>query len=209
MNKKHKREEIARLERFDSRNAALAKYARNLNLEALEGKLGAVYNREGILDSVQKILLRRNKANVLLTGAAGCGKTAIAEALAHRIVGIRLAHIKETEPVYKRVYAETVSETGSYTYAESRAEAARKEVVAPLFSDCIIYELSMNALLGGSKYRGEFEQKLQAVLDVVAKNKNIILFIDETLASARYNGAKAVGAMEIGQTISRIAGCTA
>lgn len=171
---------LTRLRDFDRRNSELADYSRNLNREVLEGKIGPVYNREGILDSVQKILLRRNKPNVLLTGAAGCGKTAIAEGLAQRIVKTRLAYLAETEPVKRRAYDEAYSKYDSRIVAANFAEEDREKMVAkPLFCDSIIYELSMNALLSGTKYRGEFEEKLQNILEIVAKNKNIILFIDE------------------------------
>lgn len=42
-----------------------------------------------------------------------------------------------------------------------------------------IIEISFGSLLSGTKYRGEFEQKIQEILDETKKDKNIILFIDE------------------------------
>lgn len=161
--------ECARLRDIDRRYSALSQCSRNLNLEVLTGKIGQVYNRESTIESVQKILLRRNKANVLLTGAAGCGKTAIAEGLAQRIVKDRLAYMKESgTETPKAVY------TGDY-----QVSFTKKSTPKPLFFDCIIYELSMNSLLSGTKYRGEFEEKLQNVLRIISDNKNIVLFIDE------------------------------
>ena len=42
-----------------------------------------------------------------------------------------------------------------------------------------IFSLDMSALIAGAKYRGEFEERLKAVISEVQKNTNIILFIDE------------------------------
>jgi ATP-dependent Clp protease ATP-binding subunit ClpC len=45
--------------------------------------------------------------------------------------------------------------------------------------DKIVYVLDMGSLVAGTKYRGEFEKRLQGILAEVRKEKNIILFIDE------------------------------
>lgn len=43
----------------------------------------------------------------------------------------------------------------------------------------IIYDLSLNSLVSGTKYRGDFEERLQKILEIVSENRNIIVFIDE------------------------------
>lgn len=43
----------------------------------------------------------------------------------------------------------------------------------------VIYDLSLNSLVSGAKYRGTFEERLQAIIDAVSANKDIIVFIDE------------------------------
>ncbi len=43
----------------------------------------------------------------------------------------------------------------------------------------IIFNLSMSSLISGTKYRGEFEERFQKIIDEVKNNPNIILFIDE------------------------------
>ena len=43
----------------------------------------------------------------------------------------------------------------------------------------IVYSLSMSVLISGTKYRGEFEEKLNKIINEVINNPNIILFIDE------------------------------
>jgi len=53
-----------------------------------------------------------------------------------------------------------------------------KEVPEELF-DKRILALDMGALLAGTKYRGEFEERLKGIIDEVKKDGNIILFIDE------------------------------
>ncbi len=53
-----------------------------------------------------------------------------------------------------------------------------KEVPTSLQNKRLI-ELEMSALIAGAKYRGEFEDRLKAVIDEVKKDGNIILFIDE------------------------------
>lgn len=59
---------------------------RDLTAEALEGKLPEIVGREVELQRVINVLLRREQRNPLLTGEAGVGKTALAVALAQKIV---------------------------------------------------------------------------------------------------------------------------
>ena len=73
----------------------IAKHSRNLNLCALDGKLDPCHHREGIIVSLQKLLLRKDKANILLTGVAGCGKTAIAEGVAAAITKRKMDYTEE------------------------------------------------------------------------------------------------------------------
>ena len=45
--------------------------------------------------------------------------------------------------------------------------------------DYVIYNLPISSLVAGTKYRGEFEEKLNKIINVIEQNDNIILFIDE------------------------------
>ncbi len=65
---------------------SLAKFAKNLNELASDGKLDPVIGRDEEIRRVLQILSRRTKNNPILIGEPGVGKTAIAEGLAHRIV---------------------------------------------------------------------------------------------------------------------------
>lgn len=66
--------------------AALEEYGVDLTARARDGKLDPVIGRDGEIHRAIQILARRTKNNPVLIGAAGTGKTAIAEALAQRIV---------------------------------------------------------------------------------------------------------------------------
>ncbi|MBQ9018810.1 MAG: ATP-dependent Clp protease ATP-binding subunit [Bacilli bacterium] len=56
--------------------------------------------------------------------------------------------------------------------------------------DKIIYSISMSVLVAGTKYRGEFEEKINRLLDEVKNNSNIILFIDEVHTLMGAGGAE-------------------
>ena len=70
----------------DESKKVLSMYCTNLNAKALSGKLDRIIGRDRELERVIQILCRRQKNNPCLIGEPGVGKTAIAEALAQRIV---------------------------------------------------------------------------------------------------------------------------
>lgn len=63
----------------------------------------------------------------------------------------------------------------------------------------VLYTLDMGSMLAGAKYRGEFEERMKQVIDEVAKNGNIILFIDElhTIIGAGSTGESTIDASNI------------
>jgi ATP-dependent Clp protease ATP-binding subunit ClpB len=120
---------------------SLDKYALNFNQLARDGKLDPVIGRDEEIRRVLQILTRRTKNNPILIGEPGVGKTAIAEGLAHRIIG---GDVPEN------------------------------------LKDKIIYSLDMGALIAGAKFKGEFEERLKAVIkEVTSADGQIVLFIDE------------------------------
>jgi ATP-dependent Clp protease ATP-binding subunit ClpA len=68
---------------------------------------------------------------------------------------------------------------GKTAIAEGLARRINEGVVPELLLDHQVYALDMGALLAGTKYRGDFEQRLKAVLKQLADNPKSILFIDE------------------------------
>ncbi len=124
----------------DEADDALQKYTRDLCQAARDGELDPLIGRERELQRIEQILCRRNKANPLLVGEVGVGKTAIAEALASRII-----------------------------------DGSAPEALA----EHTLYSLDMGALLAGTRYRGDFEERFQSLNAALLKQQQSILFIDE------------------------------
>jgi len=112
----------------------------DLTAAARAGKLDPVIGRDKEIERVVQILSRRTKNNPVLIGEPGVGKTAIAEALAHRIS------------------VEDVPQT-----------LLGKRLVT----------LDMGSMVAGTKYRGEFEERLKKVIAELKNAGNCIIFIDE------------------------------
>jgi ATP-dependent Clp protease ATP-binding subunit ClpA len=118
----------------------LSQFCTNLTAKAKAKKIDPVIGREKELEEMQLVLARRNKANVMLIGDPGVGKTAIAEGLARKIV---------------------------------------EGIVPKFIQEHTVYNLDISSLLAGSKYRGDFEERLKMIINAIEKKGNCILFIDE------------------------------
>ena len=118
----------------------ILQFCSNLTAKAKNKKIDPVIGREKEIEEIQLILARRTKANAILIGDPGVGKTAIAEGLAKKIF------------------------EGS---------------VPKFIQDHTVYSLDISALLAGSKYRGDFEERLKAVISGLEKKGKCVLFIDE------------------------------
>ena len=68
---------------------------------------------------------------------------------------------------------------GKTAIAEGLAWRITQSEVPEILGQATVYALDMGALLAGTKYRGDFEQRLKAVLKQIKENPNAILFIDE------------------------------
>ncbi|WP_298911096.1 ATP-dependent chaperone ClpB [uncultured Nostoc sp.] len=146
----------------ESRYEALQKFGRDLTEQAKSGKLDPVIGRDDEIRRVIQVLSRRSKNNPVLIGEPGVGKTAIAEALAQRMVN---GDVPESLKNRKLI------------------------------------SLDIGSLIAGAKLRGEFEERLKAVLkEVTESNGDIVLFIDElhTVVGA---GSTQQGAMDAGNLL--------
>ncbi len=89
---------------------------------------------------------------------------------------------------------------GKTAIVEGLARLIVEGKVPEVLADCTVYSLDMGSLIAGTKYRGDFEKRLKAVLSEVKKNPGSILFIDEihTVIGA---GAASGGVMDASNLI--------
>ena len=120
--------------------SALSLCTEDITAAARAGKLDPVIGRQAEIERTIKVLCRRQKNNPLFLGEPGVGKTAMAHAIAERIVD--------------------------------------KSVPEQLL-DAEVFLLNMGNLVAGTKFRGEFEDRIRKLLAEVAKRPKAILFIDE------------------------------
>jgi ATP-dependent Clp protease ATP-binding subunit ClpA len=101
-----------------------------------------------------------------------------------------LCRRRKNNPIY-------VGETGvgKTAIAEGLALRIHEDKVPEPLKGAVIYSLDMGALLAGTKFRGQFEERLKAVLKALQKQPSSILFIDEihTIVGA---GATTGGSMD-------------
>ncbi|WP_455211320.1 ATP-dependent Clp protease ATP-binding subunit ClpA [Kaarinaea lacus] len=92
---------------------------------------------------------------------------------------------------------------GKTALAEGLAKRIVDGEVPEVIADAVIYSLDLGSLLAGTKYRGDFEKRLKAVLTQLKKQPGSILFIDEihTIIGA---GAASGGAMDASNLIKPV-----
>jgi len=124
----------------DSSTPVLDNFSRDLNKLAEDGKLDPVIGRDREIIRIAQILSRRKKNNPIIIGEPGCGKTAIVEGLAMKIVS-----------------------------GECPKNLLDKRIV----------NLDLTSVVAGTKYRGQFEERMKVIIEELHANPNIIIFIDE------------------------------
>lgn len=134
-----------------SKTPTLDEVGIDLSNMAKNGELDPVIGRDKEIQRVVQILSRRTKNNPVLIGEPGVGKTAIAEALAQRILSGDI-------PV--------------------------------ILKDKRVVQLNVANLIAGTKYRGEFEERMRKLVKEVRENKKTILFIDEIHTLVGAGGAE-------------------
>lgn len=85
---------------------------------------------------------------------------------------------------------------GKTAIAEGLAQKIVAGQIPDTLKDTVVYSLDMGALLAGTKYRGDFEERIKAVLDILERRPNSILFIDE-IHMILGAGASGQGAMDM------------
>jgi len=92
---------------------------------------------------------------------------------------------------------------GKTAIAEGLARKIVEGDVPDVLQDCTIYALDLGALIAGTKYRGDFEKRLKAVIGELKKQPGAILFIDEihTVIGA---GAASGGVMDASNLIKPV-----
>jgi len=124
----------------DSSTPVLDNFSRDLNKLAEDGKLDPVIGRDREIIRIAQILSRRKKNNPIIIGEPGCGKTALVEGLAMKIVS-----------------------------GECPKNLLDKRIV----------NLDLTSVVAGTKYRGQFEERMKVIIEELQANPNIIVFIDE------------------------------
>lgn len=92
---------------------------------------------------------------------------------------------------------------GKTALAEGLAKKIVDNEVPEILKDYTVYSLDMGALLAGTKYRGDFEKRLKAILSKLKKEEHAVLFIDEihTIIGA---GAASGGTMDASNLIKPV-----
>jgi ATP-dependent Clp protease ATP-binding subunit ClpC len=124
----------------DTSTPVLDNFSRDLNKLAEAGKLDPVIGRDREILRIAQILSRRKKNNPIILGEPGCGKTAIVEGLAMKIVN---------------------------------GDCPRNLL------DKRLVNLDLTSVVAGTKYRGQFEERMKVIIEELQSNPNIIVFIDE------------------------------
>lgn len=94
---------------------------------------------------------------------------------------------------------------GKSAIAEGLAIRIMQKKVSRVLFDKRVVALDIASIVAGTKYRGQFEERMKAILNELAKNKNIILFIDEihTIVGAGGSGGSLDAANMLKPALSR------
>jgi ATP-dependent Clp protease ATP-binding subunit ClpC len=91
---------------------------------------------------------------------------------------------------------------GKTAIVEGLAQRIMHDEVPEVLHGKRLIELNINSLVAGSKYRGEFEERIKKVIDEVSSQKNnLILFVDELHTIMRAGGTGEEGGLDVSQII--------
>ena len=153
----------------------------DLTQAAVQGELDDVYGRDKEIKGCLRTLVRRRKNNPCLVGEPGTGKTAIAEGIAQILAAPGM--LAKADEIFER------DDNGEFI---DKAKLDRLRILSsqcpPRLKGYRIVTLELANLVAGTKYRGEFEERLQAIIEEVTDDKAppTILFIDEIHTLVRF-----------------------
>src|SRR5436189_248331 len=104
-----------------------------------------------------------------------------ARELNHSYVGtehLLLGLLREEKGIAAQVLTDEPG-VGKTAIVEGLAQLIASGQCPDALKDHRVLSLDMAAVIAGTKYRGQFEERLKAIINEIAQNKNIILFIDE------------------------------
>lgn len=116
-------------ESFLSKKNSLDSLCTNLNEQVLDGKIDRIIGRDDEILMVAQILGKRKKANPVLVGKAGVGKTAIAEGLAYKIVNKEVVHTLEKAVIFALDTGSLVADTKFRGELEGKINNLVKELI--------------------------------------------------------------------------------
>ncbi|MFJ1522155.1 ATP-dependent Clp protease ATP-binding subunit [Spiroplasma sp. ald] len=134
----------------------LEKFAKNLNKEALAGKLDPIIGREDEINRVIRILSRRKKNNPVLIGEPGVGKTAIVEGLAQRIVKGDIPSNLKNKTIYELDMGALIAGAKFQGEFEERLKAVLNKVKESN-GDIILFIDELHLIVGAGKTQGSMD----------------------------------------------------
>nr|WP_275427261.1 AAA family ATPase [Spiroplasma citri] len=134
----------------------LEKFAKNLNKEALAGKLDPIIGREDEINRVIRILSRRTKNNPVLIGEPGVGKTAIVEGLAQRIVKGDIPSNLKNKTIYELDMGALIAGAKFQGEFEERLKAVLNKAKESN-GDIILFIDELHLIVGAGKTQGSMD----------------------------------------------------
>ena len=135
-----------------SNTTTLNQFGEDLTLQAENGKFDNIIGRDKEIERIIQILSRRTKNNPCLIGEPGVGKTAIVEGLAEKIIMGEIPEGLKDKRIVKNLIPLNI-----------------KRIVS----------MDISGMVAGTKYRGDFEERIKKALNEAKKAGDVILFIDE------------------------------
>jgi len=179
------KQQISRLDILNYISHGVAKYGGSGPEEMEEEKVGGPGGRRKPVDPLAEYCVNLNQKALENKIDPLIGR----ESEVHRTIQV-LSRRRKNNPIYVGDPG-----VGKTAIAEGLALKIQRGEVPNVLKNAEVYMLDMGSLIAGTKYRGEFEERMKAVIKALQKKPGVILFIDEihTIVGA---GAVSGGAMD-------------